>query len=111
MSKLRKNVIGNPYCDFCGTLKFERGLMFDWVEKYKIRAHVKTANAYTGVKLVNYACDNRFKIREKQTKLFNKIRFCPICGYDYVNQEVYNGKLYLAANINTLWEAEQKRGK
>ena len=98
-----RDIVGNPAkCDFCATLSFERALVFDRCRRYNAQAHVKTGHAYSGVRLINYILDNRKMVMEKQSKHF-QFRFCPVCGYDYVQQKEFDGKLYKAPfSINKL---------
>lgn len=91
---VKKNIVGDPTCEFCSSLTFQRLRMFDRCKRYNAQAHVKTGHAYTGVRLINYIRDNRHMVAEKQSMIFSAIRFCPICGYDYVQQMAYDGKKY-----------------
>ena len=44
----------------------------------------------------------RKMVMEKQSKHF-QFRFCPVCGYDYVQQKEFDGKLYKAPfSVNKL---------
>lgn len=94
MGTLKRKISGNPFCEFCSTLMFERELIFRRCDNYNNRAHVKAGRAYSGVRIINYIVDNRKWVVEKQTRSFARIRFCPICGYDFVEGKVYDGKLY-----------------
>lgn len=91
---------GNPHCDFCARMKFERGLLQDQLEKYEKKSHVKGNFAYQGIVLTNYIMDHRKMVYEKRTRIYSKVRFCPICGYDYVRHEKYTGKQYKNMTIN-----------
>lgn len=103
MQRLTKQDIkGNPKCDFCATLRFERCRIFERCMRYNAQAHVKTGHAASAVRIINYIKDNRKWVVEKQSKHFS-FRFCPVCGYDYLQQKEYNGKEYRAVyNINNL---------
>ncbi len=104
MPRFRRMIIGNPFCSFCSTLKYERATMFDWCDNYNRKQHTKSGNALSGVKIINFVMDNRFRVKEKESKIFSNIRFCPICGFDYVKQKQYDGQFYVAMNLNKLYE-------
>ena len=80
----KRDVKGNPYCDFCATMRFERCQIFDRCVRYNAQAHVKTGRAFTAVRIINYISDKRKWVVEKQSKSFSQLRFCPVCGFDYV---------------------------
>ena len=99
----KRDVKGNPYCDFCATMRFERCQIFDRCVRYNAQAHVKTGRAFTAVRIINYISDKRKWVVEKQSKSFSQLRFCPVCGFDYVRQEEYDGRKYKTPfNINAL---------
>ena len=102
MGNLKKQMMGNPFCDFCATLKFERTLLHNECLKRNYKAHVKTNKAYSGVIINNYICDQRKRVYEKKTKTFSNLRFCPICGFDFVEGKQYDGRFYIGINFNHL---------
>ena len=102
MSGLKRNIMGNPFCDFCATLKFERMMLNERCAKMNYKAHVKTNTPYSGVIINNYIVDQRKRIYEKNTKTFSKLRFCPVCGFDYVENRQYDGKFYINTDFNVL---------
>lgn len=96
INKFRKH---NPFCEFCSTFEYERSLMEDRCYRYNKKAHVKGANYRQAVYILTYITDNRTRVVEKTSKPFRQIRFCPICGYDYVAERPYQGKHYtISAN-------------
>lgn len=106
---VKRRISVNPYCEFCSTLIFEREQIFQRCDRYNARAHVKAGRAYTGVRIINYIVDNRKWVVEKQTRSFARIRFCPVCGYDYVEDKAYNGKKYVAPrSVNRLPEGRKE---
>lgn len=104
MSGLRKYIKSNPYCEFCATLKFERSILQEKCERYNFNAHVKTGRPHSGVIINNYITDKRARIYERKTKTFSNIRFCPVCGYDFVEGKQYDGKLYINNDFNKYLE-------
>lgn len=100
MGNLRKQIMGNPYCEFCSTLKFERSVLQERCDRYNFKAHVKSGRANSGVIINNYITDHKTRVYEKKTKTFTKLRFCPICGYDYVEGKQYDGRLYIFNDFN-----------
>lgn len=91
----RRTIIGNIDCEFCQHLLFDRSQMFERCRRYNLRAHAKTGRAYTAVRCIHYIVDNRKWVVEKQSRHF-QFRFCPVCGYDYVERKKFDGKLYKA---------------
>lgn len=91
VSQFRKH---NPFCDFCSTFEYERSLMEDRCIKYNKRSHYKHAHYRQSIVILTYITDNKTRVIEKKTKPFKNIRFCPVCGYDYVAERPYNGKHY-----------------
>lgn len=55
--------------------------------KYNRASHVKAGILRQGVKITSYVNDNHRRVIEKDTKVFPKIRYCPICGFDYIKGE------------------------
>lgn len=116
MPTLQKKIVkGDPFCEFCSTMMFTRKLIFDRCERYNKKSHVKSAHAFTGVRIVNYIVDNRKWVVEEQSKCYAQLRFCPICGFDFVRQEKYDGKKYKTAfGVNKLpanWKDANERGQ
>lgn len=111
----KQDVRGNPFCEFCSKLLFSRHQMFERCKRYNAKAHVKKGRAYTGVKIVNYIVDDRTRVVEEDSKIISQLRFCPICGFDYVQQKKYDGKNYKTPfNINKLptsWKDANERGQ
>lgn len=104
MPRMQARIVkGDPFCEFCSTMMFTRKLIFDRCDRYNARAHIKTAHAFTGVRIINYIVDNRKWVVEKQSKCFAQLRFCPVCGFDFVEQKRYDGKKYKTAfGVNKL---------
>lgn len=94
----KKTIIGSPFCDFCATLAFERQMIIERCNRYNMRSHTKTGNPYSGVRIISYISDKRTRVVEKQSKSFSQLRFCPVCGYDYVEDKEFNGKKYKQVN-------------
>ena len=111
MPIFRRVIMGNVFCTFCSTLKYERVATFDKADRRNQKAHTKSSNALTGVKLINFITDNRTRVYEKESKIFSNIRFCPICGFDYVKQRQYDGQYYVAMDLNKLYEKDKKGRK
>lgn len=94
INRRTKDFLINVHCDFCLTLQYERWLIEDRRDKYNRKAHVKRAVMRQGVIINNYVNDNHERVIEKQTRTFSKIRFCPICGFDYIEGRPYDGRKY-----------------
>lgn len=99
INRRRKDFKINVRCDFCLSLQYERWLMQDRCWKYNRASHVKRAVVRQGVIINNYVTDNHERVIEKQTKTFPQIRFCPLCGFDYIEGKYYDGTKY-KININ-----------
>lgn len=84
----------NRECDYCLAFQYERWLMMERCEKYNRSSHVKGAVTRQGVKIINYVTLNHKRVIEKETKIFPKIRFCPVCGFDYIEGVPYDGRKY-----------------
>lgn len=90
----KKDIRGTITCEFCQTLLFERSRAFERCNKYNEKAHVKTGHACSAVRIVNYIIDNRKWVMEKETRKSFQFRFCPVCGFDYVENKEFDGKKY-----------------
>lgn len=84
----------NRECDFCLALQYERWLMEERCETYNRVSHVKGAKTRQGVKITNYVTLKRTRVIEKDTKIFPHIRFCPVCGFNYMEGTFYDGRKY-----------------
>lgn len=93
-NRRKKDFEINYRCDFCLALQYEWWLLLDRRDKYNKAAHVKKAVAHQGIILNNYVTDNHERVIEKHTKTFNKIRFCPVCGFNYIEGKPYDGREY-----------------
>ena len=79
----RKKYIANGNCDFCTYFYYRSQVIKDRCDRINDRAHVKTAKPKQGVIIHSYVTDHRTRIYEMQSKTFQKIRFCPQCGFDF----------------------------
>lgn len=73
-------IYGNPFCDFCATLKLKQSIIDQRAGKLNYRNHVKSVRAHQGVIINSYLTDNRTWIYEDHSKTFTKINYCPLCG-------------------------------
>lgn len=99
--KRQKYIKINRECDFCLALQYERWLMEERCETYNRLSHVKGAVTRQGVKITNYVTLKKTRVIEKDTKIFPKFRFCPVCGFDYIEGVPYDGKKY---KIDVNWK-------
>lgn len=106
-SKRKKDFKINHRCDFCLALQYEWWLIEERRERYNKAAHVKKAISHQGIIINNYVTDNHERVIEKHTKTFNKIRFCPMCGFNYIEGKFYDGREY-QTSINEKHNANGK---
>lgn len=103
----KKDIRGSYTCEFCQTLLFERSRAFERCARYNAQTHVKSGHAYSAVRLINYIIDNRKWVMEKQSKHF-LFRFCPVCGFDYIENKEFDGKKYKTLmNINRVMKYKE----